>query len=197
MLSPTGSFGALCRGACCSVPSKGVGFTQVSAKKSGQYAYQYELADTLCIHLPGPPGPGLAAGRRDELSKAVELSQRLETTWPWVNTCRALWANALAKYGVALNGAGELAAAEEACRGAVDKFAALNRAQGAPLSYTAGYVRAAQSLAGVLQQQGRPAEARDVLEGALETMGTRSGRRHPVLRGLQMRLYRSIESLGQ
>ncbi len=157
--------------------------------------YQYELADTLCIQPPGPPA--LATGRREPLARAVELSQRLATTWPWMHAYRALWANALAKYGMALWGAGELAAAEETCRHAVEQFAVLDQARDTPLSYTAGYVRATQGLAQVLQAQGRRDEARDVLARAMEAMEGHTGRRQPVFRGLRMRLERSVESLRQ
>ena len=153
--------------------------------------YQYELADTLCMQLPGHRGAASIDGTWT--ARAVQIAERLRATYPWEASYRALWATALARNGASQADAGDHAGAEEAYAQAADAYRALTEGPDAPTSYRMAHARALQGLGEALLRQGRLAESREVLQRAIAKVATGDESRSPAYRGLVSRLRKSLE----
>jgi len=157
--------------------------------------YQCELADTLCMQLPGRRGAAPIDARWT--ARAVEIAERLRATYPWEASYQALWATSLARFAASQADAGEHGNAVDNYTRAADAFHALAERPGAPASYRTAHVRALQGLGEALLEQGRPVESKEVLQRAIAEVESQGNSRRPTYRGLLSRLQKSLEETGR
>lgn len=153
-------------------------------------AYQFELADTLCMQLPGRRGAAPIDSRWT--AQAVQIAERLRATYPWETSYRALWATALARRAASQAEAGDHNSAEDTYIRAADAYRALIEGPEAPTSYRMAYARALQGLGEALLRQGHIAESRDALHRAIVEISPLGESRRPSYRGLLSQLQKSL-----
>lgn len=152
--------------------------------------YQFELADTLCMQLPGHRGA--APIESVWTTRAVQIAERLRATYPWGASYQTLWATALARSAASQADAGDHDSAEDTYIRAAEAYRALAEGPDAPTSYKMAYARALQGLGEALLRQGRLAEARDVLQRAIVEAKSRAEAQRPAYRGLLSQLQKSL-----
>jgi tetratricopeptide (TPR) repeat protein len=152
--------------------------------------YQYALADALCLQLPGPRG--VAPVSEDQARRAVDISARLSSTYPWMSNYRSLLATAHARMGSAQEDAGRLGEAEKSYRAAVEEFKALTRRTDSTEAYEMAYARSLHGLGDTLRARGTLAESQDVLQRAIALIESHGRSRQPAYRGLLGRLEMSL-----
>jgi len=152
--------------------------------------YQFELADTLCMRLPGRRGAAPIDSRWT--TRAVQIAERLRATYPWEASYQALWATALARSAASQADAGDHGSAEETYIRTAEAYRALAEGPDAPTSYKMAYARALQGLGEALLRQGRIADSRDVLHRAIVEMKSLGESRRPAYRGLLSQLQKSL-----
>lgn len=154
-------------------------------------AYQYELADTLCMQLPGRRGAAPIDSRWT--ARAVQIAERLRATYPWEASYQALWATALARSAACQADAGDHDSAEQTYSRAAEAYRALAQGPDALTSYRMAHARALQGLGEALLRQGRLAEAEEALQRAIAEGASGDELRGPAYRGLLSRIRKSLE----
>jgi len=158
--------------------------------------YQYELAATLCIQLPGRRGAAPILPER--ASQAVEISQNLKTIYPWNPSYRALWATALMRQAEVEHDAGMLSEAEMNCDRAANEFGRLAERPEASLGDKIAHAKSLHRLGDILRDNGKLHESQNALEQAQAIVKDQPLSRNPSHIGLAGRIQKSMsETLAE
>ncbi len=152
--------------------------------------YQYELAATLCIQLPGRRGAAPILPER--ASQAVEISQNLKAIYPWNPGYRALWAAALMRQAEVEHDAGMLSDAEKNYALAANELGKLTERPEVSLGDKIAHAKALHALGDTLRDRGKLSESLNVLEQAQAIVQDQTLFRNPPHIGLAGRIQKSI-----
>jgi tetratricopeptide (TPR) repeat protein len=163
------------------------GFEELVEEFPDQPRCQYGLADTLCLQLPGRRG--VAPVPEAQAQRAVEISERLHSTYPWMPSYQAVLATALARLADARLDDGKTAEAERDFSRSANLFQALDSD-----TYRLAQAKSLLGLGDALRVQGRLDESAVVLEKSMALVATQGGTRSPSSRGLTSRLEASLDA---